>query len=89
MGFGGAAYMIAVIKYNRNLLGNRKPFDKDRLGGYGYQEKPEFNCPESSPHILRGIKEKMKEENRRRRLKIYFVFAFVMVSLVALFIKYH
>lgn len=91
MGFGGAAAaMNAAIKRNRKLLkdGKRKPFERGKLGGYNNLDKIELNYSDGSPHVLRNIKERMQEENRRHRQRIYFVFAFVILSLIVLFISY-
>lgn len=85
MGFGTSSSMNVILKNNRNLLHKRDRF-KNTLSTDNDNPKPIYR--KASPQVLRSIRRRMKEENTRRRNKIYFVFAFIMLTLISILIKY-
>ena len=85
MGFGGAASMNVVMKNNRNLLQKRDKF-KNTLSSKN--EKVEFKSPNASRSKLLEIKNRMKEENRRRTIKLSLVFGFIFSMLLSILFYY-
>lgn len=89
MGFGGSVQaMITSLKNNDRRRKKHKPFDKNKVGGYGESSKPEYDFPEATPEILSEIRERLIKERKVRVVKIIVVTVVLVAALVWLAIKY-
>ncbi len=89
MGFGGSVQaMITSLKNNDRRRKKRKPFDKDKVGGYGESSKPEYDFPEATPEVLSEIRERLRKERKTRMIKIIIVTVALVIAVVWLSIKY-
>lgn len=85
---GGEGSMMAAnqsLKSNRNLLSKRK--EKAALSGsYTNIELKEF--PKSTPQMLHHIKQRLEEEQRRRMVRVFLVFGFIISMVVSIFVYF-
>lgn len=82
MGFGGSGSMNVVLKNNKNLLNKRKKFRKT-LGGYGNEEKTEYDFPKAQSHTIRRLKERIKYENEqilKRRIIVFIAISIILIT---------
>jgi len=81
MSFGGAvSSMITSLRNNEKLRSKRKHFDKNAVGSYSEKAKPEYDLPEATPRVLRSIKTKMQEDQRKTFIKrAYFLAALILL----------
>lgn len=64
--FGGpGSSMMDSIKNNEKQRKRRQHFDKDKTGGFGEVDKPDYNFPEATPQVLREIRNKMEQQRRK------------------------
>jgi len=79
-GEGSMAAANASLKSNRSLLAKRK--DKNALSGsYANIELKEF--PKATPEQLQRIKNKIQEDNKKAKIKLfYFSVGFIIVLLL-------
>lgn len=84
MGFGGSAQaMVTAIKNNKDMLSKRKDKKLSFVGKAS--EKPEFDLPKATPRQLKEIRDNMRREHKKRRVKqIVFITVVMSVILIAL-----
>lgn len=88
MGFGGAALaMITSLKNNRNLLSKRKSL-KDSVGGFEKCGPVIFKTKNASPIVLKRLRTRLQEENRRVRIKRIVALSLFLILLVSVFHYY-
>jgi hypothetical protein len=61
--------MNIAIKNNNAMRPKRHRFNRT-FGGYGKNRKPEFDFPQASLKQLNAIRERLKEEEKTRMLKV-------------------
>ena len=81
MGFGGSAQaMITIIKNNRNMMSKRDKFKK-ASGGFNIIEG-KYQYPKTSEKELRELRLRLKEEKRKRQIKIYVILGVIVMFLI-------
>ncbi len=73
--------MITILKNNERMMGKRTKFKKT-LGGYGKNNKTEYNLPKATPKQLREIRRRLKKENRILWVKIIGLTLIIFITLV-------
>ncbi|MDB2462522.1 hypothetical protein N9W61_00230 [Algibacter sp.] len=83
---GGEGAMMAAnnsLKNNRGLVSKRR--EKGALeGSYANIELKEF--PKATPEQLLEIKQRVKEENRKTRIKTFLLFLVFLLGAIGLFL---
>lgn len=81
MSFGVVQTMITTLKNNEKMRSKRDKFKKT-LGGYGKNEKVEYNLPKATPKQLQEIKTRIKRENKIMWIKVVLLSTVIIIALV-------
>lgn len=81
MSFGVVQTMITTLKNNEKMRSKRDKFKKT-LGGYGKNEKVEYNLPKATPEQLQEIKIRIKRENKIMWIKVVLLSTVIIIALV-------
>ncbi|WP_435134102.1 hypothetical protein [Formosa sp. A9] len=79
--------MITSLKNNRNLLSKRKSL-KDSMGSFEKRGPVIFKTKNASPVVLKRLRTRLKEENRRVNIKQIVALSLFLILLVSVFYYY-
>lgn len=74
--------MISILRSNKNIMLEKSKRFRKTLGGYGKNDKMEYNLPKATPEQLQEIRKRLKRENRIMWIKVVGVSTVIIIALV-------
>ncbi|MGV6830916.1 MAG: hypothetical protein ACWA5P_05085 [bacterium] len=87
MVYGGTGSMNIVLKNNRNLLAKRKRFEGLVSSNSGKIETANFHKEVSKEYLLK-LRNRLQEENKNRRYRIWSIFGLIASIIIACALYY-
>lgn len=73
--------MISILKSNKSIMLDKSKRFRKTLSGYGQMDRDEFDFPETTPEVLRNIRERLQKERRQLLWKRSLLFGIIVIIL--------
>lgn len=82
-----AESMMSTLRSNKSIMLDKSSHFKKTKGGYDSENSVQFDFPESTPKILREIRDRLIMERKQRLIKIVGV-SIIVFTILSLIITY-
>ncbi len=77
---------LTTIKNNKSIMLDKSRRFRKTSGSFDWSKSQQFDFPKATPQELKRIREKLKREQRKTRVKQILIFCVVILIIILVFV---